>query len=536
MSKNILYHLPDGTPRYSSGYKVNRQKLAATSRSKPKYANAQLPKRVDLRPFMPEVEAQGELNSCVANAAAGAYEYLILRHKEIRYDVSRLFIYYNARYLETEDEIEDEGTFIESAINGLKEYGACAENTYPYDEDYVNEEPPQEAYDEAADFLVEHTELVDLDLTAWKSALAQGYPIIFGLALFDSFDNQRKKGLIPTPTAREVSRESHSGHAMLCVGYSDTDRVFIVRNSWGDEWGDDGYCYIPYDYMMSEDYNDGDCWIIKQLDYFPEDEQNYWSEDDNSILPDLDSEIGSMSDNDYQNLLAACGQYPLQLRLAMLMVFAAKADGELSAEEEEQLLLYLQNVLDILGIDNVSTQQLARRAQNTLREKSTTENVLRETAFLMKKYFSNAALAKIVIEISNVVSADGLSPKEEEELNGYIRFWQVENQIEQATYESEEYSEEESEEYSEEESEEYSEEESEEYSEEESGEYSEEESEEYSEEESEAYSEEEGEEYSEEEGEEYSEEESEEYSEEESGDGDYSDEESGDEDYSDEEE
>jgi C1A family cysteine protease len=45
---------------------------------------------------------------------------------------------------------------------------------------------------------------------------------------------------------------------MLCVGYSDPDRVFIVRNSWGSDWGDKGYCYIPYDYLMSEKYNDGD--------------------------------------------------------------------------------------------------------------------------------------------------------------------------------------------------------------------------------------------------------------------------------------
>ena len=454
MAKKILYQRPDGSPRYASGYKINRQKLAAAPRSKAKYADAQLPARVDLRPFMTPVEAQGDLNSCTANATAGAYEYLILRHKKINYDVSRLFIYYNARLVD--DEIEDEGSTIESALDGLKEHGACAETTYPYDEDYVNDEPPQEAYDEAGDFLVEQVELVEVSLNAWKSALAQGYPVIFGIALFDSFDNQRRKGLVPMPTATEKTRESHSGHAMLCVGYSDTDRVFIVRNSWGEEWGDNGYCYMPYDYMMNEEYNDGDCWIIKQLEHFPDDEQTYWSDDDDSILPDLETEIGNMSDDDYNQLLDDCGQYPLQLRLAMLVLFAAQADGELSDEEAEATENYLQNVLDILGIDNVSTSQLASRAQKMLDDTQTAKSTLKETAFLMKKYFSNAALAKIVIEIQNVLNTDDISDEEQEELDGYIRFWQVEGKMEEAEYEeeSEEYAEDEEtedEEYSEDE-------------------------------------------------------------------------------------
>ena len=53
---------------------------------------------------------------------------------------------------------------------------------------------------------------------------------------------------------------------MLCVGYSDPDQVFIVRNSWGKTWGDQGYCYIPYDYMMHPEYNAHDSWIIKSVE------------------------------------------------------------------------------------------------------------------------------------------------------------------------------------------------------------------------------------------------------------------------------
>lgn len=111
--------------------------------------------------------------------------------------------------------------------------GACSENTWPYEIDKYSEQPPEEAYEEAANFVVEDMQLVPVSLDAWKQALAEGHPIIFGLSLFNSFDAQRKPGLVPAPTPSEVSRESHSGHAMLCVGYSDPDKVFIVRNSWG---------------------------------------------------------------------------------------------------------------------------------------------------------------------------------------------------------------------------------------------------------------------------------------------------------------
>jgi C1A family cysteine protease len=70
---------------------------------------------------------------------------------------------------------------------------------------------------------------------------------------------------------------------MLCVGYSEADEMFIVRNSWGEEWGDKGYCYMPYDYVMNEKFNLGDSWIIKRTDPIP-DFEDTWVNDKNSII------------------------------------------------------------------------------------------------------------------------------------------------------------------------------------------------------------------------------------------------------------
>ena len=83
------------------------------------------------------------------------------------------------------------------------------------------------------------------------SCLDEGYPFVFGLRLTKSFN--QIGGLVPIPEAGESVLGKHSNHAMLCVGYNKKEKIFIVRNSWGSEWGDGGYCYIPFDYMTSND-------------------------------------------------------------------------------------------------------------------------------------------------------------------------------------------------------------------------------------------------------------------------------------------
>lgn len=227
-----------------------------------KVKNAQLPKKVDLRKMMTKVEDQGDTSSCVANALAGSYEYWIKNTTGQENDVSRLFIYYNARW-RAGDQKKDDGSVIQLAMEGLKEFGACPEKAWPFKKPLLLEKPNSDAYKEAGKAKVKEMQLVPTELKAWKEALASGLPIVFGCLLFDSFDQcNQKGGVVPMPNPEDLGRAEHGGHAMCAVGYSDKEKVFIVRNSWGDKWGDKGYCYMPYSYLMNEKFNSGDSWVF----------------------------------------------------------------------------------------------------------------------------------------------------------------------------------------------------------------------------------------------------------------------------------
>ena len=93
------------------------------------------------------------------------------------------------------------------------------------------------------------------DLTALKSALAEGFQVAIGIQVYDSFESNQvaQNGVVPLPRRGE---QFLGGHAVLAVGYKDDAMikgrgVVICRNSWGESWGDKGYFYLPYSYFVS---------------------------------------------------------------------------------------------------------------------------------------------------------------------------------------------------------------------------------------------------------------------------------------------
>jgi hypothetical protein len=210
------------------------------------------------------VEDQSQSNSCCANAAVGAYEYLVWREAEARHDtpgdVSRLFVYYVGRIRDKQlyrdkTPISDEGMTLTGAIDALTMKGACLDTTWPFALDKMNEIPPPSSFDEAMRYKISEAKEIPTTIVAMKACLAEGFPIIFGLKLTQKFFRCGRSGMISTPDPHDPQSAEHGLHAMLIVGYSDAEERFIVRNSWGTDWGDGGYCYVPYDYCANPKFN-----------------------------------------------------------------------------------------------------------------------------------------------------------------------------------------------------------------------------------------------------------------------------------------
>lgn len=214
--------------------------------------NEVIPLAVDLSRYFPKVKDQGPLPSCTAFPITAVYEFFAYRNKK-NVDISELFVYYNSRALNG-DANEEKGVTLLSAIQAVKERGACQSKTHPYQIDAFKTKPSDEAYTEAQHQIVNKAYRIKIKEKDFKQAIANGIPVIIGLKLFKSFFPQNESGVIPYPSENESRHENHGSHAMLLVGYNDDDKLFKIRNSWGEDFGDNGYCYAPYDYIANTDF------------------------------------------------------------------------------------------------------------------------------------------------------------------------------------------------------------------------------------------------------------------------------------------
>lgn len=249
--KNIIdipkYHWnPDKVDNRDYLYSLSTNKLA---------------KSVDLRPFCSPIENQGVLGSCTGQAIAGAIELLNKRNNKPT-DVSRLFIYYFERLLLGTINY-DSGAYIRDGIKSVFRWGSPLEKFWPYIINRFRLQPNDQALQ---DGLLRKVTLYEriTDINGCLDALNRGFPVIIGFHVFSSFESTsvRRTGIMSYPNKRR--ERLLGGHAVLLVGYDSTRKVFIARNSWGTNWGDRGYFYMPYS-VIEDRTMSGDFWIIKSV-------------------------------------------------------------------------------------------------------------------------------------------------------------------------------------------------------------------------------------------------------------------------------
>ena len=199
-------------------------------------------KSVNLKDYFTKVKDQGQIGACTVFAISSIYEYIIKRNADEEADLSESFVYYNVRHLDGK-ELEDTGSSYQDVIASIGTQGICTESLHPYTR-LLSDVPSDEAYLDGEQRRITKALNVNVTENDIKSAIQEGYPVAISLKIFDSFN--ATTGFVKRPTKSEIESADFGYHAMVIVGYSDDTKFFVVRNSWGEDFGEKGYCYIPY--------------------------------------------------------------------------------------------------------------------------------------------------------------------------------------------------------------------------------------------------------------------------------------------------
>jgi len=164
----------------------------------------------------------------------------------------------------------------------MKLFGAPPSEYWPYEIANYDNEPPAFCYAFASNYQAIHYFRLDppnMSTTGLvdniKRFISAGFPAMFGFTVYTSLRQADTTGQIPFP---EPDDKVAGGHAVVAVGYDDNMKIqhqnvgakvtkgaFLIRNSWGIVWGDAGYGWLPYEYVLESQAIDW--WSLIKSEY-----------------------------------------------------------------------------------------------------------------------------------------------------------------------------------------------------------------------------------------------------------------------------
>jgi C1A family cysteine protease len=249
----------------SASSKLTQVEIFKETSEKKSDVYLRLPTFVDLSYWCSPVEDQGGLNSCTAHAGIALIEYAQRKSSNTYVDASPLFLYKVTRNLMQKE--GDSGASMRDTMKAMVAFGVCPEEHWSYDEADFELEPPAFCYSFAENFKalkyfrLDHGTISKSTLLAQvKVLLASEIPCSFGFTLYSSVyeESNFDLGHIPLPTSRD---KVVGGHVVVAVGYHDRkiiknsngdqfEGALLIRNSWGSRWGQGGYGWMPYEYVI----------------------------------------------------------------------------------------------------------------------------------------------------------------------------------------------------------------------------------------------------------------------------------------------
>lgn len=212
-------------------------------------STSNLPSSYDLSSDMPPVGNQGNIGSCVA-WAAGYYLKSYQEKVQHNYQYSGYNTVMSPPFMYNQIKIGDcqSGSYFVDAFNLLKDQGICTLEQMPFDGQDCETQPNSTQTQQALSNKISSFERLPNDgiVNNIKYYITQNTPIVIGVKVDNAFSNRHNinyefiyEGL--------ANPSTFSNHAMLVVGYDDGRNAFKVINSWGTNWGNNGYCWINYD-------------------------------------------------------------------------------------------------------------------------------------------------------------------------------------------------------------------------------------------------------------------------------------------------
>lgn len=199
---------------------------------------------------------QEDLGSCVANSGVLCAKYEIKQYfPTVNIDLSRLFLYYNTRVIEGTIN-EDSGAYIPDSFKAMSKQGICLESLYPYNTHKFTQKPSDSSYTDGLKHMPLRYTNVPQELSTIQKTLISGCYVSFGIDVYSSFMDKWPTDVMPIPKPGETFE---GGHCLTIVGYSNSRQCFLIQNSWGKSWGNQGSFWMPYSYALGSHSSDFYC-------------------------------------------------------------------------------------------------------------------------------------------------------------------------------------------------------------------------------------------------------------------------------------